>query len=421
MSMNINVLITEETANGRVNAVETDNFRVTIFDVAGNEIQVFDPFSSAPSSVALATGEYYVEAHSNNLVDAAFDNPYYFGRSVNFTIDKEETTSVDIEATLANCKVAFVYSTDVLNDFDIYEGTVTVSGSGNSLTYVTGETREGFFVTSSPLEIEVRLTYNKLDGSTISRSFTTSINDPQPQTQYNINVDASLDDGEIVFNLIVNEDVQTIDIDLGETLNDTFIDSRDGQEYTFVQIGSQTWMAENLNYNAVGSRAYNDDESLAAIYGRLYDWPTMMNGDSNSDANPSGVKAICPDGWHMPSDAEWLQLEYHLGLDAAEAFDRSYRGESEGIGSKLKAVSDLWNQPNFANNESGFSALPAGFIGGDFIQIGAFTIYWSTSGTGLEGLATTRTLGNGFSGIQRLDNHSATAGANAFSCRCVKD
>ena len=102
LSLNLSLTITSEPANGRTLAVSTDDFRVTIFAADGTEVMVFDPFSTAPAEVSLPTGEYYVEAHSNNLVDAAFENPYYFGRSDNFTIDKEELKSIDIEAELAN-------------------------------------------------------------------------------------------------------------------------------------------------------------------------------------------------------------------------------------------------------------------------------------------------------------------------------
>jgi hypothetical protein len=218
LSLNLSLTITSEEANGRTLAVNTDDFRVTIFAADGTEVMVFDPFSSAPAEVSLPTGEYYVEAHSNNLVDAAFENPYYFGRSDNFTIDKEELKSIDIEAELANTKVAINYSANVVNTFHSYTGTVTVVSSGASLFFAQGETREGYFL-SSPLDIEVNLSYTKLDGTTIDRTFTASIADPQPKTLYNINVDATLEDGKVVFNITVDEEFDTVEIDLGAVVN----------------------------------------------------------------------------------------------------------------------------------------------------------------------------------------------------------
>jgi len=136
----------------------------------------------------------------------------------------------------------------------------------------------------------------------------------------------------------------------------TVIDG-DGQSYRTVVIGTQTWMAENLNYAVEGSKCYEDDESNCDTYGRLYNWETDMN--------------ICPDGWHLPSDAEWQTL-----IDFA--------GGSETAGGKLKAKSD-WNSYNGISgngtDEFGFSALPGGhgISDGSFINVGYFGGWWSSS------------------------------------------
>ena len=215
LSMNISVTITSETANGRVTDVPTDDWKVTIFDASDDSEEIsFDPYSSAPAEIQLPTGEYYIEAHSNNLVEAAFENPYYFGRSDNFTIDKEELETVDVDAELANSKVSINYSSNVTSTFNSYSGEVTVVSSGTSLAYVQGETREGYFV-AEPLSVVVDLSYTKQDGSFITRQFTADI-DAEPKTLYNINVDASLEDGEIVLNINVDETFETVDIDLSD-------------------------------------------------------------------------------------------------------------------------------------------------------------------------------------------------------------
>ncbi|XOV94854.1 MAG: DUF4493 domain-containing protein [Bacteroidota bacterium] len=215
LSMNISVSITSEPASGRIEAVSTDDWRVTIFDASDDsEVMVFDPYSSAPAEVQLPTGEYYVEAHSNNFLEAAFENPYYFGRSLNFTIDKEELKTIDIDAELANSKVAINYSSNVTSTFNDYTGAVTVVSSGTTLDYVQGETREGYFV-SEPLSVVVNLSYTKLDGSFITRQFSADI-DAQPKTLYNINVDATLEDGKIVLNINVDESFDVEEINIGE-------------------------------------------------------------------------------------------------------------------------------------------------------------------------------------------------------------
>ncbi len=217
LSMNIAVTITSEPASGRVEAVSTDNWRVTIFSaIDDSEVMVFDPYASAPSEVSLPTGEYYIEAHSNNFQEAAFENPYYFGRSDNFTIDKEELKTIDIDAELANSKVAINYSPNVTSTFDTYTGAVTVVNSNTTLVYGQGETREGYFV-SEALFVVVDLSYEKLDGTFITRQFTADI-DAQPKTFYNINVDASLEDGKIVLNINVDETFDEVDIQLGDVV-----------------------------------------------------------------------------------------------------------------------------------------------------------------------------------------------------------
>jgi len=90
----------------------------------------------------------------------------------------------------------------------------------------------------------------------------------------------------------------------------TFIDNRDTKPYKFVKIGSQTWMAENLNYEAEGSECYDKDEANCDTYGRLYDWEMAIalpgcNDETCASQITEKHQGICPDGWHIPSDAEW--------------------------------------------------------------------------------------------------------------------
>jgi len=79
----------------------------------------------------------------------------------------------------------------------------------------------------------------------------------------------------------------------------TFTDPRDGKVYRTVKIGNQVWMAENLNYDAPGSKCYNNNPANAEKYGRLYDWET--------------AKKVCPAGWHLPSNDEWKVLVDFVG------------------------------------------------------------------------------------------------------------
>jgi uncharacterized protein (TIGR02145 family) len=136
-----------------------------------------------------------------------------------------------------------------------------------------------------------------------------------------------------------------------------FTDNRDGKKYKAVRIGRQTWMAENLNYAASGSKCYENNSGNCAKYGRLYDWTTAKN--------------VCPSGWHLPSAAEWNVLT--AAVDGHET-----------AGKKLKAKSG-WNsfqgKSGNGTDEFGFSALPGGLGGsdGDFVLVGGSGLWWSAN------------------------------------------
>ena len=213
-----------------------------------------------------------------------------------------------------------------------------------------------------------------------------------------------------------------------EGTNGTFTDSRDGYTYQTVQIGSQTWMAENLKYlpSVVGpgtgsySEAYcyvygYDGTSISAAkatenyatYGVLYNWTAAMNGAESSDANPSGVQGICPDGWHLPSDAEWTQLTDYLG------------GKSVAGGKLKEAGYDHWQSPNEgANNESGFTALPGGYrySGGNFGSIRSFGDWWSSTEYDADD-AWYRLLRYDYSSVFRY----CSSKSMGLSVRCLRD
>jgi len=119
----------------------------------------------------------------------------------------------------------------------------------------------------------------------------------------------------------------------------SFKDSRDGKTYKTVKIGNQTWMAENLNYNASGSKCYENKDSNCKKYGRLYIWKAALTA--------------CPSGWHLPSDADWNVLMKSVNPSC------SNNSDCAGAGKKLKATSG-WDRNGNGEDAFGFSALPGG-------------------------------------------------------------
>jgi uncharacterized protein (TIGR02145 family) len=210
-----------------------------------------------------------------------------------------------------------------------------------------------------------------------------------------------------------NEDIGQVVLDSGQA---TFMDERDSTVYKYVTIGSQTWMAENLNYNS-GSDSYcfNDDASNCDTYGRLYTWGAAMDGTTSSSASPSGVQGICPDGWHLPSDDEWETLASYVANESGLT-GYSYDDWTQ-IGKLLKANSDLWSF-NTGTDDYGFSGLPGGYrySSGSYINVGDYGYWWSSTENSSTG-AYYRRLSSNYHFFSR-DDKSKT---NAYSVRCLQD
>jgi len=158
---------------------------------------------------------------------------------------------------------------------------------------------------------------------------------------------------------------------------DLLIDYRDGQKYRTVQIGTQCWMAENLNVGIridgienqsnngiIEKYCYDNTEANCDIYGGLYQWDEMMGYTTTA-----GVQGICPETWHLPTDADWTTLTTFLG------------GETVAGGKMKEAGTTHWNSPNTgATNSSGFTGLPGGYRSTDytFYSLSLTGAFWSS-------------------------------------------
>ncbi len=197
----------------------------------------------------------------------------------------------------------------------------------------------------------------------------------------------------------------------------TNVTDADGNVYKTVTIGNQVWMAENLRttkyndgtdipfvtdaseWNDLLSPAYcwynNDIVEYGSSYGALYNWYSV------------NTNKLCPTGWHIPTDNEWMLLA-------------NYLGGADVAGGKLKEKGTLhWQSPNNnATNETGFTGLPGGYRDGygSFLLVKNFGFYWSSSEFNTN---------DGWSHCLYYDNGNLIRGYNdgldGFSVRCVKD
>lgn len=197
----------------------------------------------------------------------------------------------------------------------------------------------------------------------------------------------------------------------------------DGNTYKTVQIGKQCWMAENLRvmHSVDGTKISHgtaldlktpwrfypgNDTKNTEEYGMLYNWPAAMQA--------------CPKGWHLPSDAEWKELEEVVGNQYG------CNGEVDDNAKALAATKGWMNSKNSCrvgwkpntNNASGFSALPAGTLSKDGIgEFGEVACFWTA--TEMDGdVAVCRYLGYDQTFLLRMINGGKGRG---FSVRCLRN
>jgi uncharacterized protein (TIGR02145 family) len=198
---------------------------------------------------------------------------------------------------------------------------------------------------------------------------------------------------------------------------------QEGNVYRTIVIGTQEWMAENLNtgtyrngepiptglsdiqWNTAGTASgifgacanFNNNEQNSCPFGKLYNFYAVTD-----------PRNLCPTGWHVPTDDEWTILT-------------SFLGGEEIAGGKMKSTGlQYWNSPNQdASNESGFSGLAGGmrYNFGLFDLSGFFGLWWSSTSLDGGGLAWFRSLSYSTEDIQR-GNNSWEFG---YSIRCLKD
>jgi len=194
-----------------------------------------------------------------------------------------------------------------------------------------------------------------------------------------------------------------------------------GNVYPTVRLGTQCWMAKNLNtgtaqfnnvtlsttsvqkycYGATNTNA--DPFGNCAIHGGLYTWAAVMQGATTTDAVPSAIQGICPVGWHLPSDAEWKVMEYEIGVANPDLI--GFRGTTQGT--QLKD-----------GGTANFNGLMSGKrdYTNEYKDMDTYGYFWTTTQSSSTN-AWMRSLWVTSPSVGRFANHKL----NAASVRCVKD
>jgi uncharacterized protein (TIGR02145 family) len=208
----------------------------------------------------------------------------------------------------------------------------------------------------------------------------------------------------------------------------SIVNDLDGNQYNVMKIGEQFWLKENLRttqyrdttkiISGLSSQEWSKTKQGAyAVYddktGNMEKYGLLYNGYA------AASEKLCPEGWHVATDADWKELEQFLGIPVAELERTGERGDIAG---KLKTT-DYWKSSSFQNNNSsGFSIVPAGsrLDNGEYTTLNQYGNFW------------TSTVYDDRYGLLYLWNHHVhynthavgriyTAANNGYSCRCVKD
>lgn len=324
-------------------------------------------------------------------------------------INNDSETSITKEVTLVDTSGSSGTRIISLNgdlnfgDVQINPGTppvknFSIKNNGNLTLNVNGvSTPNGFssdFTNNVSIEsqgeIFVQITFNPTDETTYSG---------------NISIDSNADSGgsSIAVSGVgtISGGGNNVTCNFGE-----FTDPFDGETYCIVEIGGQTWMAENLRRLPDQGNAlpFDDDNSNLYPFGRLYTWDAIIGNDSSSDEVPSGVQGICPDGWHLPSAGEWeLLINFYGGGDFA--YDDLIVEGSSGFNAQLGGSMG----PNFQGGLSHTSTF----------QLEGF--YWTCTAEGVFFPDNYKRIHFDETSLVEKITVGHKDRENTYSCRCVKD
>ena len=325
--------------------------------------------------------EEFEYLESNNI--SSYPNPFNNSTNIEFYVNQSDYVTVTV-CDIAG-KVVADYSKELTAGVHSFEFTANNLGMYFINVSGTNFVQNSKVICLSNNPQQAQLVYNEqIAGTKIEKSYK------------NVNSkEFSFTEGDTLKLKGISSDYATVIVKIptvSETYTFNFVACQDGDgnNYAIVEIGEQTWMAENIrttkypNGNDIPHIAddtewadledndtddaycfYDNDEN--SVYGALYTYAAATNG-VNTGTN---IQGVCPDGWHVPSYDEWTTLSTQLG------------GENVAGGKLKSTCMELWNTHNTgATNESGFSVLPGGARSnsdGTFGITGGGSNWWSAT------------------------------------------
>ena len=199
-------------------------------------------------------------------------------------------------------------------------------------------------------------------------------------------------------------------------------DKRDGQLYRTIHIGSQVWMAQNLNYAVASSWCYRNSLENCSNYGRLYHWTAAMNLDKAYSHSSAGNlieekhQGVCPEGWYVPKDSDMETLVSYV-----KESNKASGLATEEVGTSLRKETG-WEENDeeiLGTNRYGFAAIPAGYrdANGAFAFLGEEADFWVAEE---ESNGTQASHWSLYYANQTFSGEFRNLKTFAFSIRCLK-
>ncbi|MBR6068241.1 MAG: hypothetical protein IKP45_10625 [Bacteroidales bacterium] len=363
-------------------ACDTYDWNGEMFSLTGDYIRTFNAANGCDSIVTL----HLTIERSETDDEIVACEQYTWINGVTYT--ESNNTAIYTLTNTAGCDSIVALHLTITTTPEVHTSAI---GSTNYRSAVCGGTvvLEGNQVTSYGIcwstEYNPTIDDAHTSEAVISDTFTSTMTGLEPSTTYYVRAYATN-----LCGTFYGEQKMLTTCSCGGQITD----ARDGNQYSTVLIGDQCWTAENLKYmpnwhsvdldsieprycigrinNYTFESVYSLDEALQSQYylryGVQYNWAAVMAGRGSSDLNPSGVQGVCPNGWHVPSINEFIELESAL---------------PEGdVASQLAGNASIWLHGSLTQSEhfgeSGFNALPGGGIGGSAPSEES-AVFWTSS------------------------------------------